>query len=104
MQRFVIIYLGKAHISNHTHKFLHSIINILHYVLQEDLYYPHPLVQDILWGILHNFAEPILTRWPFSKLREKAIKVAMEHVHYNDECSRYLGIGIVVKVLISLLL
>ncbi|GJQ94924.1 lupeol synthase [Tanacetum coccineum] len=67
--------------------------------LTEDLYYPHPLVQDMLWGILHNVAEPILTRWPFSKLREKAIKVAMEHVHYNDECSRYLGIGIVVKVL-----
>ncbi|PWA38718.1 lupeol synthase [Artemisia annua] len=66
---------------------------------KEDLYYPHPLVQDILWGILHNVAEPILTHWPFSKLREKAIKVAMEHVHYNDECSRYLGIGIVVKVL-----
>ncbi|KVI11869.1 Prenyltransferase/squalene oxidase [Cynara cardunculus var. scolymus] len=47
---------------------------------KEDLYYPHPFVQDMAWGILHNVVEPILTRWPFSKLREKAMKVAMEHV------------------------
>ncbi|KAL2458182.1 Cycloartenol synthase [Forsythia ovata] len=65
----------------------------------EDLYYPHPLAQDMLWGFLHHFAEPLLTRWPFSKLREKAIKVAMEHVHYEDMNSRYLCIGCVEKVL-----
>ncbi|GJR14580.1 lupeol synthase-like protein [Tanacetum coccineum] len=51
--------------------------------IQEDLYYPHPLVQDMVWGVLHNVAEPILTRWPFSMLREKALKVGMEHVHYE---------------------
>lgn len=68
------------------------------YVFQEDLYYPHPLVQDMLWGVLHNVAEPILTSWPFSKLREKALKVAMEHVHYDDQSSQYLSIGCVVKV------
>nr|GEY01287.1 lupeol synthase [Tanacetum cinerariifolium] len=50
----------------------------------------------MLWGILHNVVEHILTRWPFSKLREKAIKVTMEHVHYTDECSINLGIGIVI--------
>lgn len=66
---------------------------------KEDLYYPHPMVQDMLWGFLHHFAEPLLNRWPFSKLREKAMKIAMEHVHYEDLNSRYLCIGCVEKVL-----
>ncbi|KAG8376325.1 hypothetical protein BUALT_Bualt09G0051500 [Buddleja alternifolia] len=66
---------------------------------EEDLYYPHPFVQDMLWGFLHHFAEPVLKRWPFSKLRDKALGVAMEHVHYEDKCSRYLCIGCVEKVL-----
>lgn len=66
---------------------------------KEDLYYPHPLMQDMLWGFLHHFAEPLLKRWPFSKLRDKAIRIAMEHVHYEDENSRYLCIGCVEKVL-----
>uniref|UniRef100_A0A803LZ31 Terpene cyclase/mutase family member n=1 Tax=Chenopodium quinoa TaxID=63459 RepID=A0A803LZ31_CHEQI len=46
---------------------------------KEDLYYPHPLVQDMVWGFLHNFVEPVLNRWPFSKLREKSMKIAMGH-------------------------
>ncbi|KAI3801570.1 hypothetical protein L1987_29678 [Smallanthus sonchifolius] len=66
---------------------------------KEDLYYPHPLVQDMVWGVLHNVAEPILTRWPFSRLREKALKVEMEHVHYEDQSIRYLCIGCVERVL-----
>ncbi|XP_027069125.2 lupeol synthase-like [Coffea arabica] len=66
---------------------------------KEDLYYPHPLVQDLLWGFLHHFAEPILKRWPFSTLRDKAMRKAMEHVHYEDKSSRYLCIGCVEKVL-----
>ncbi|KAF5804689.1 putative lupeol synthase [Helianthus annuus] len=55
--------------------------------------------KDMVWAILHNVAEPILACWPFSKLREKALKVAMEHVHYEDRSSRYLCIGCVEKVL-----
>ncbi|XP_048494951.1 lupeol synthase isoform X1 [Beta vulgaris subsp. vulgaris] len=66
---------------------------------KEDLYYPHPLMQDMVWGFLHHFTEPILNRWPFSKLREKSMKIAMEHVHYEDVASRYLCIGCVEKVL-----
>lgn len=62
------------------------------------MYYPHPLVQDMLWGFLHHVAEPILARWPFSILRKKALEVAIEHVHYEDENSRYLCIGSVEKV------
>ncbi|CDP17720.1 unnamed protein product [Coffea canephora] len=65
----------------------------------EDLYFPHPLVQDMLWGFLYHFAEPIMARWPFSALREKALEKTMEHVHYEDENSRYICIGVVEKVL-----
>ncbi|CAI0553329.1 unnamed protein product [Linum tenue] len=68
-------------------------------VAKEDLYYPHPLVQDLTWGFIHHFMEPLLTRWPFSKLRDKALRLAMEHIHYEDENSKYLCIGSVEKVL-----
>ncbi|XVF17519.1 hypothetical protein REPUB_Repub10bG0129800 [Reevesia pubescens] len=68
-------------------------------VAKEDLYYPHPIVQDLTWGFLYHVAEPLLTRWPFSMLRDKALKVAIQHVHYEDENSRYLCIGCVEKVL-----
>ncbi|KAK7829873.1 lupeol synthase [Quercus suber] len=49
------------------------------------------------WILDH--AEPILTRWPFSMLREKAVKAAIGHVRYEDENTKYLCIGSVEKVL-----
>ena len=67
-------------------------------VLQEDLYYPHPFVQDVLWATLHKFVEPVMLNWPGSKLREKALETVMEHVHYEDENTRYICIGPVNKV------
>ncbi|KAF5184269.1 Terpene cyclase/mutase family member [Thalictrum thalictroides] len=66
---------------------------------KEDLYYPHPLVQDILWASLHYGLEPVLTRWPGNKLREKALRTTMQHIHYEDENTRYICIGPVNKVL-----
>ncbi|KAF6139088.1 hypothetical protein GIB67_010814, partial [Kingdonia uniflora] len=45
------------------------------------------------------FAEPVLTCWPLSKLRDKALKITMKHIHYNDENSRYFTLGCVEKVL-----
>ncbi|CAN6707541.1 unnamed protein product [Malus baccata var. baccata] len=47
------------------------------------LYYPHPMVQDILWGSLHY----------------SSLKTVMQHIHYEDENTRYLCIGPVNKVL-----
>nr|KAJ0208662.1 hypothetical protein LSAT_V11C400209720 [Lactuca sativa] len=67
--------------------------------MREDLYYPHPFVQDILWATLDKFVEPILMRWPGKKLREKALRTAMEHIHYEDDSTRYICIGPVNKVL-----
>ncbi|KAF3440803.1 hypothetical protein FNV43_RR19089 [Rhamnella rubrinervis] len=38
-------------------------------LLQEDLYYPHPLVQDILWASLHKGAKYALLLGERSKFR-----------------------------------
>ncbi|PWA60468.1 cycloartenol synthase [Artemisia annua] len=66
---------------------------------EKDLYYPHPLIQDVLWTTLDKFVEPVLMSWPGKKLREKALRTAMEHIHYEDENTRYICIGPVNKVL-----
>ncbi|XBH77036.1 hypothetical protein VPH35_103575 [Triticum aestivum] len=66
---------------------------------KEDLYCPHPLGQDILWSTLHKFVEPVMSHWPGSKLREKALKNAMQHIHYEDENTQYICSGAVGKVL-----
>nr|B9X0J1.1 RecName: Full=Baccharis oxide synthase; Short=StrBOS [Stevia rebaudiana]BAH23676.1 baccharis oxide synthase [Stevia rebaudiana] len=73
-----------------------------HLVVKEDLHYPHPWLQDLMWDGLYIFTEPLLTRWPFSKLREKALKTTINHIHYEDENSRYITIGAVEKSLCML--
>ncbi|CAN0864502.1 Beta-amyrin synthase [Linum grandiflorum] len=70
---------------------------------REDLYYPHPMIQDLIWDGLSMVVEPLLTRWPLNKLiRRKALEVTMKHIHYEDECSRYITMGCVQKVLCML--
>ncbi|XP_030973245.1 beta-amyrin synthase-like [Quercus lobata] len=77
--------------------------SVRHLCAQEDIYYPHSLIQDLFWDGLYIFTEPLLTRWPFNKLvREKALQVTMKHIHYEDENSRYITIGCVEKVLCML--
>ncbi|XP_020599649.1 cycloartenol synthase isoform X2 [Phalaenopsis equestris] len=66
---------------------------------KEDLYYPHPLIQDLLWASLHKIGEPIFMNWPGSMLREKALSTVMQHIHYEDENTRYICIGPVNKVI-----
>ncbi|GLT35732.1 hypothetical protein SLA2020_101590 [Shorea laevis] len=76
---------------------------VRHSCAPEDLYYPHPLIQDVMWDSLYILAEPFLTRWPLNKLiREKALQVAMKHIHYEDENSRYITMGCVEKALCML--
>nr|GMC58450.1 cycloartenol synthase 2-like isoform X2 [Ipomoea batatas] len=67
--------------------------------LSEDLYYPHPAIQDIVWYCLHNIIEPLLNKWPFNKLRKKALTLAMDHIQHEDETTNYVCIGPVNKVL-----
>ncbi|CAH8388869.1 unnamed protein product [Eruca vesicaria subsp. sativa] len=65
-----------------------------------DMYYPHPFIQDLVWDSLHVFVEPLLSHWPLNKLvREKALRVVMEHIHYEDENTRYIDTGCVGKAM-----
>ncbi|KAA8528201.1 hypothetical protein F0562_035548 [Nyssa sinensis] len=64
--------------------------NVRHLCAKEDLYYPHPLIQNLLWNCLYIFSEPLLTRWPFNKLRERALQTTIKHIHYDSENSQYL--------------
>ena len=71
-------------------------------ILQEDMYFPHPWIQDLMWDSLYICTEPLLTHWPFNKIiRERALQVTMKHIHYEDENSRYIDIACVEKVFIS---
>ncbi|XP_065619337.1 beta-amyrin synthase isoform X2 [Quercus suber] len=73
---------------------------VRHLCAKEDLYYPHPWLQDLLWDSLYVLTEPLLTRWPLNKLvREKALQVTMKHIHYEDEISRYITVGVVEKAI-----
>ncbi|KAM7524999.1 hypothetical protein LguiA_014901 [Lonicera macranthoides] len=68
--------------------------------LADDLYYPHSLIQDVLWDGLHYLGEPIINRWPFNKLiRKRALQRTMELMHYGSEVSRYINMGCVDKAL-----
>ncbi|XVE99194.1 hypothetical protein REPUB_Repub03eG0175900 [Reevesia pubescens] len=66
---------------------------------KEDLYYPHPMIQNLLWDCLEKVGEPALKKWPFSKLREKALEIVMQHIHNEDENTNYICLGPVNKVL-----
>ncbi|XP_010520562.1 PREDICTED: lanosterol synthase isoform X2 [Tarenaya hassleriana] len=66
---------------------------------KEDLYYPHPMIQDMLWWSLKNITEPLLGRWPLSKLRNRALQTVMDHIRYEDRNTRYICLGPVSKVL-----
>ncbi|XP_054818641.1 beta-amyrin synthase-like isoform X2 [Prosopis cineraria] len=71
-----------------------------HLCAKEDLQWPHPWIQDLLWDGLYILTEPLLTRWPFNKwIREKALQVTMKHVHYEDENTRYITAACVEKSL-----
>lgn len=61
----------------------------------EDLYYPHPWVQDLVWWVLYK-AERVLLG---SALRRAALREVMTLVHYEDENTRYIDIGPVNKAL-----
>uniref|UniRef100_A0A2C9U6S1 Terpene cyclase/mutase family member n=2 Tax=Manihot esculenta TaxID=3983 RepID=A0A2C9U6S1_MANES len=61
-----------------------------HLCLQEDLYVSRSRIQDVIWDGLYYVGEAFMKRWPFSKLREKALEKAMRHIRCEDENTRYL--------------
>ncbi|VAI68040.1 unnamed protein product [Triticum turgidum subsp. durum] len=66
---------------------------------KEDLRYPRSLLQHVIWTCLTKFVEPMLNCWPVNKLRDKALKNLMKHIHYEDESTKYLGICPINKAL-----
>ncbi|KAK4743658.1 hypothetical protein SAY87_009970 [Trapa incisa] len=75
---------------------------VRHLCAKEDAHYPHTLLQTLMWDTLYFGTEPLLSRWPFKKIRDIAIEKTMEHIHYEDENSMYITIGCVEKPLMML--
>ncbi|KAF8673504.1 hypothetical protein HU200_048665 [Digitaria exilis] len=59
---------------------------------KEDLLYPRSLVQNIAWTCVNEVVEPVLSCWPVNKLRDRALRNIMKHIHYEDESTNYLCI------------
>lgn len=66
---------------------------------KEDLYYPHPLLQDALWYTLYKLEYMLLPGRPLHFLRKKALAETIKHITYEDENTRYVCIGPVNKVM-----
>ncbi|XP_058203414.1 dammarenediol II synthase-like [Rhododendron vialii] len=64
-----------------------------HSCCKEDVYYPHTFIQDLLWDGLHCASEPIINQWPFSKIREKALRKVIKYLRYGAETTRYITLG-----------
>ncbi|KAL6602716.1 hypothetical protein ACP70R_043077 [Stipagrostis hirtigluma subsp. patula] len=66
---------------------------------KEDQRYRPSVIYKAISTCLNTFVEPILNRWPFSKLRERALSHIMEYIHYEDETTQYIGLCPVTKAL-----
>ncbi|XP_038711569.1 beta-amyrin synthase-like isoform X1 [Tripterygium wilfordii] len=73
--------------------------NMRHLCAKEDCYYPETRIQKLLWDTLYNITEPLLACWPFNKIRKRSLQITMDHIHYEDENSRYITIGCIEKPL-----
>ena len=59
---------------------------------------PRTVLQNAVWASLYKCVEPVLSSWPINKLRDRALKNLMEHIHYEDDNTQYLCICAVNKV------
>ncbi|GLT28649.1 hypothetical protein SLA2020_035650 [Shorea laevis] len=66
---------------------------------KEDLYYPHPMIQDMLSGCLQKIGEPLLMKWPLSKVRQRALTSVMQLIHHEDQTTHYICLAPVNKAL-----
>ncbi|PVH34957.1 hypothetical protein PAHAL_7G075800 [Panicum hallii] len=66
---------------------------------KEDLIYRPSWLQNIAMTYLNKFVEPMSNLWPMTLLRERALKNLMEHIHYEDENSNYVGLCPINKAL-----
>uniref|UniRef100_A0A0D9XXR6 Squalene cyclase N-terminal domain-containing protein n=1 Tax=Leersia perrieri TaxID=77586 RepID=A0A0D9XXR6_9ORYZ len=64
-----------------------------------DIRYPPSVIYKVISTCLNKFVEPILNFWPANKLRERALRHMMEHIRYEDDNTRYVGLCPVTKAL-----
>ena len=57
------------------------------------------MAQNLVWTCLNKVIEPLLNWWPVNKIRDVALKNIMEHIHYEDETSKYICICPINKVI-----
>ncbi|XP_066389941.1 achilleol B synthase-like isoform X3 [Miscanthus floridulus] len=65
---------------------------------KEDMRYKPSVIFKGISTCLNTFVEPVLNCWPFYKLREKALSHILEHIHYEDETTQYIGLCPVTKI------
>lgn len=56
-------------------------------------------MQNVIWTCVNKIVEPLLNLWPAKMLRDTALKNIMNHIHYEDESTRYLCVCPVNKVM-----
>ncbi|XP_025810661.1 lupeol synthase-like isoform X10 [Panicum hallii] len=66
---------------------------------KEDMRYRPSAVYKAISNCLHKFVEPVLNSWPMNKLRERALNHILQHIHYEDETTQYIGLCPVTKVI-----
>ncbi|XP_025810653.1 achilleol B synthase-like isoform X3 [Panicum hallii] len=66
---------------------------------KEDMRYRPSAVYKAISNCLHKFVEPVLNSWPMNKLRERALNHILQHIHYEDETTQYIGLCPVTKAL-----
>ncbi|XP_065878399.1 beta-amyrin synthase-like [Euphorbia lathyris] len=67
--------------------------------LKEDLYVPRTFALDMVFDGAYHIGEKLMKCWPFSKIREKALKQLMKILRFEDEHSRFLTHACLEKVL-----
>uniref|UniRef100_A0A0D9XRJ6 Terpene cyclase/mutase family member n=1 Tax=Leersia perrieri TaxID=77586 RepID=A0A0D9XRJ6_9ORYZ len=66
---------------------------------QDDIIYPPSWLQCVAMASLSKFVEPVFNMWPMKKIRQRALSNLMDHIHYEDETSNYIGLCPINKVL-----
>ncbi|KAJ1276779.1 hypothetical protein BS78_05G241200 [Paspalum vaginatum] len=66
---------------------------------KEDMRYRPSAVYKAISNCLYMFVEPMLNIWPMNKVRERALRHILEHIHYEDETTQYIGLCPVTKAL-----
>uniref|UniRef100_A0A0D9XRK1 Terpene cyclase/mutase family member n=1 Tax=Leersia perrieri TaxID=77586 RepID=A0A0D9XRK1_9ORYZ len=66
---------------------------------KDDIVYPPSWLQSVAMASANMFVEPVFNMWPMNKIRQRALSNIMDHIHYEDENTNYVGLCPINKVL-----